>query len=137
QRVLHLHGLDHRDTLSRLDALACAHEKLKDFAVHRRLDVAVAGAGLGGRLRYVLEPHARLAAVPQYVGLVCGREHPGVTGRLGAIDRDVHAAIAVVHGGLPALTVDDDRHRHPADPGELKAVARGPGRVWLRPAFRD
>jgi hypothetical protein len=81
QRVFHLHRLEHGDTLSAGDRFARADEKLQDFAVHRRLDAAVAGAGLRRRLGHVLEPHARLAAMAQNVSLVSGHEHPGIGGR--------------------------------------------------------
>jgi hypothetical protein len=62
QRVLHLHGLDHGQTLTAGNGVPGANEELQDFAVHRRLDDTVAGACFGGSGRHVLEPHAGLPA---------------------------------------------------------------------------
>ena len=104
--------------------------------MHRRLDAAVAGAGLGRGLGYVLEPRASLAAMPQNVSLVSCHEHPGIGGRCRAANEDADAVFAVAHGSLRTLAVDQDRNHDPARTAELKAVACRPGGIRLRRAFR-
>ena len=73
----------------------------------------------------------------QNVSLVSGHEHPGICGRRRPADENADAVLAVVHGGLRTLAVDQDRNDDPARAAELKAVACGPRGIGLRRAFRS
>src|ERR1700685_3015421 len=72
QRVLHLHRLNHGKTLAGGYAIAERNVALQHPAVHRRLDDAVAGAGLRSRGGKILDARADLAAVAQHISLVAG-----------------------------------------------------------------
>src|ERR1700722_4171534 len=102
--------------------------------MHRRLDDAVAGAGLRSRGGKILDAHAGLAAVTPDISLVVGFEHPRVGCRRGSLDRDAHAVCAIADRRDCTDTVDRDGHGVRAHSAELKAVARRPRRAcfgWL------